>query len=223
MNKKSRSGWQIRDIAAFSVSMFATIGLLSYVLLYYFGIRPVREVNDYATKTVLPKLHLLFVVPEFELSYGLDIDFEKQTTTVQRLYVDTNAYSRGGLSEMVARAEDTLSTEFTGAIAVSDTQLAAIIDYVGGVGCNVDKRISSICGGASIGWSNLHGVAAIRLFEAERENEALCLTFAEELLEKWCKTLHNKRSFFRLLDLSDHNLSYTDYLPLVEHFEKFKD
>ena len=89
--------------------------------------------------------------------------------------------------------------------------------------CDVDKRISTICGGITLGYGNIAGVAAIRIYAEEKENELLCLNLTEEIVNKWCLILSEKRSFFRLLDISTNNLSYVDYLPLLEYFKRFKN
>lgn len=226
MNKKPYRRWRFWDIAAFSLSMLLTVVLLGGVMLGSFGeIFAKNEhsrVNDYAKTEAMPCLSYLFTVPQYNLTYELNIDFHKGTTAVKRLYVSTQSYNTGGLSGFEGSAEKELGTEYNGCLAVTETQLAAVIDYVGGVGCNVDKRISAICGGITTGWSNLAGISAIRIFEAERENAPLCLELAEELLQKWCGSLSNKRCFFRLLDLSNHNLSYADYLPISENFKIYK-
>ena len=224
MKKIGRKKWSIRDWVTFSVSRLVTITLFGGGMLYFFssafGIEPIRKVGDTADRKLLPSRQYLFCQPEWGICYELSIDFQKVETGVKRLYIDTSSYQRGGLSELVKTSE-TQGRSYYGCIAVTDTQMAAIIDYVGGVSCNVDKRISEICGGITLGYGDISGIAAIRIFEDEKENELLCLTMAEELLNKWCLILGNKRSFFRILDLSSNNLSYADYLPDAGYFERF--
>ncbi len=224
MKKNHRKRWTLRDILVFSASTLSTLAIVGGCVLYFFsglfGIEPVKNANDTPDKTTLPKVSYLFCQPQMNVAYELIIDFHKTEAKARRLYLDTSYYEKGGLSELTKQAGK-LGGEYNGTIVVTDTQLAAVIDYVGGVSCNVDKRISTLCGGVSLGYSNLAGIAAIRLFEKETENSTLCLTFAEELLNKWCLVLHNKRSFFKLLDLSDNDLSYADYLPISEYFNRF--
>ncbi len=226
MKNFQRKRWQMRDILLFSVSLFTTVTVAGGGMLYFFsglfGIEPVRNVNDEAGKDTLPRLGYLLCLSDTDTCYELYVDFHKTEATVRRLYLDTSCLKKGGLSELTKEAEK-LGNKYNGTIVLSETQLAAVIDYVGGVSCNVDKRISSICGGITLGYGNIAGIAAIRIYEEERGNELLCLTMTEELLNKWCLIFSNKRSFFRLLDLSENNLSYADYLPHMEYFERFKN
>ncbi len=226
MKKIGRKWWRVRDFITFSVSLLATLSIFGGGMLYFFsgifGIEPIRNVGDTADRSLLPSRQYLFCQPEWGICYEFTLDFQRAETGVRRLYLDTSSYEKGGLSELTRTAEST-GTCYDGSLAVTDTQLASVIDYVGGVSCNVDKRISEICGGITLGYGNISGIAAIRIFENEQENELLCLTMAEELLNKWCLILDNKRSFFRLLDLSDNNLSYADYLPEAEHFQRFQN
>lgn len=210
----------------FLLSLFSTVAIFGGGMLYFFsglfGIEPIKNTNETTPRDTLPRVGYLLCVPDYELCYELYIDFHRVEASVSRLYIDASHFEKGGLSGILQEAKS-LGFQYDGALAVTDTQLAAIIDYVGGVSCDVDKRISAICGGITLGYGNISGVAAIKLYEAEAGNEMLCLTMTEELLNKWCLILSNKRSFFRLLDLSVNNLSYADYLPIAEYFEKFKE
>lgn len=225
MKKILRKRWQIRDVCLFSLSLVTTLAIFGGGILYFFsgffGIEPIRKVNDEVKSDTLPKLTYLVCLADTNTCYELQVDFHKTEAVARRLYLDTESFQKGGLSEFVKTAEK-LGGEYNGAFALTETQLAAVIDYVGGVSCNVDKRISAICGGITLGYGNIAGISAIRIYAEEKENELLCLSMTEELLNKWCLILSNKRSFFRLLDLSENNLSYADYLPIAEYFDRFK-
>ena len=226
MKKKARKRWHIRDILLFSASLLTTLALFGGCMLYFFsglfGIEPIKNTGDSVARDLLPRHQYLVCLSDADVCYEVYIDFHRAEAGVRRLYLDTSHFESGGLSRLTKEAER-IGSKYDGALTFTETQLAAVIDYVGGVGLNVDKRISAICGGLTLGYGNVSGIAAIRIFADEKENELLCLTMAEEILNKWCLILSEKRSFFRLLDLSDNNLSYAGYLPISEYFLRFKE
>ena len=122
---------------------------------------------------------------------------------------------------MKARAEKNGKT-YTYAVAVTETQFAALMDYVGGVSRDIDERLSVICGGISQGYHNLAGIATIRLYEKESENEELCLGIVEEIFSKWCDRLHDEQVFYKLLTICENDFNYPDYIKLQSNFEKLQ-
>jgi len=225
MKKSVRKRWCIRDVVLFFASFTTTLVLFGGGMLYFFsglfGIEPVKNTGDSVAKELLPRRQYLVYLTDAKVCYEAYLDFHRAEAGVRRLYIDPSHYEKGGLSSLNKEAER-LGNKYDGTLAFTETQLAAVIDYVGGVSCDVDKRISTICGGITVGYGNIAGIAAIRLFAEEGENELLCLTMAKELLGKWSLILSEKRSFFRLLDLSDNNLSYAQYLPVSQHFLRFR-
>ena len=226
MMKSSRKKWSFRDILLFFASFLTTVVVLGGGMLYFFsglfGIEPIKNVGDSVAKELLPRRQYLICLTDTDVCYEVYIDFHREEAGVRRLYIDVSHFGSGGLSKLTKEAEKT-GSKYDGALAFTETQLAAAIDYVGGVALNVDKRISAICGGITLGYGSVSGIAAIKIFEDEKENELLCLTLTEEILNKWCLILQDKRSFFRLLDISVNNLSYANYLPIQEYFSRFRE
>lgn len=226
MNKSVRKRWHIGDVLLFFASLITTLTVFGGGMLYFFsglfGIEPIKNTGESVAKDLLPRRQYLICLSDVGVCYEVYIDFHREETGVRRLYLDTTHFETGGLSELTKEAER-LGSKYDGTLVFTETQLAAAIDYVGGVYCDVDKRISEICGGITLGSGNIVGIAAIKIFAEEQGNELLCLTMTKELLGKWCLILSERRSFFRLLDLSDNNLSFADYLPDSEYFSRFKD
>ncbi len=226
MKKSVRKRWYVGDVLLFFASLLTTLTVFGGAMLYFFsghfGIEPVKNTGDSVAKNLLPRRQYLVCLSDSGVCYELDIDFHRVEMGVRRLYLDAEPLKTGGLSGLTKEAER-LGSKYDGTLVFTETQLAAVIDYVGGVHCDVDKRISEICGGITLGSGNIAGIAAIRIFAEEQENELLCLTMTKELLGKWCLILSERRSFFRLLDLSDNNLSFADYLPDSEYFSRFKE
>lgn len=160
---------------------------------------------------------LLFLETDNNLTYEIVFDFDLKKLTVKRLQFDNSIYHSVGLSGTVAKATAEHGN-FTSSMAVSETQAAAIIDYVGGYPCNVGEHISSLCKGISLGYQSVSGISVIEIFKSEQSNVALCLDIIETTTLSWCEILGEPRHFFKLLNISNSDLSYTDYLPLADKF-----
>lgn len=225
MKKKCCKKWGARGVALFFTALFLTMFFgAGGVLLWHsewFGVAPLVPAAEPARLTE-PKYEVLFCETDHNVSYVLTLDFETKSHRVRRLYFDNSIYKKSGLSGMNKEAQK-LGTNFHAALAVTETQLAALIDYSGGVHCTVDETLSKILDGVSVGEQELCGVAAIKLFSSERQYEPLCLQLVEEVFLKWCGILDNRRCFFKLLELSDNDLSYAGYLPLQGEFKAIKE
>ena len=156
--------------------------------------------------------NILFCDVDNNVAYEFELDLEMKEYDVRRVFIDVGVYNERGLSGVLEEAENTLDRSFSFCLVASETQHAALLDYVGSVSRDIDRRLSEICGGISEGYHNLTGIAAINLYKYESENRELCLGISEEIFIKWCKELGDEASFFKLLDLTDNNISYTDFV-----------
>lgn len=199
--------------------MLLTIIIFSCVLIWYATALPSRQ--PVAAKPADSRVNVLVCFIDFDAVYALNIT-DGSCTAVKKLYCDCSAYSSGGLSGMKSAAESFCSEKFDQALCVTETQLAAIIDYAGGVLVKADSALSEICG-IKIGTQTLAGITAVQIFEYEPSYRTLCLDIVTQTAENWCRLLWNKRSFFKLLDLSESTLSYAKYLPYSEKFKKYAD
>lgn len=209
----------IKNALTFSLSLILTVGIIGGVIIY---LLPTSDKSTAVTtkETGLARdVKILLCEVENDINYGLTISFEKKQVKVKRLYFKNTPNTSGGIPAIIKSARESFG-ECEKALIITTTQLAALIDYVGGVPIDVDSSLGSICGIDS-GYQQVAGVAAIKIFEVEKHNTALCLNIIEDLCLSWCKILSNKRDFFKLLDLTNNNISYTDYLPLQNNFKKF--
>lgn len=225
MKKKSRGKWGLRGMALFFAALFGTVLVGSGgVLLWHsewFGVEPLLPAVN-PPQLTKPKYEVLFCEIDHNASYVLTLDFETGSHRVRKLYFNNDIYKKTGLSGMKNEAQK-LGTDFHATLAVTETQLAALIDYVGGVHCTVNETLSEKLDDISTGEQVLCGISAIKLFAAEKQNEPLCLQLIEEMFLKWCAVLDNRRCFFKLLELSVNDLSYADYLPLEGEFKQFSE
>ncbi len=201
----------------FFTSMLLTVFILGSGLLFAFT----DSVSYSEEANILPQqsanMRLLFCETDNNLSYEINIDFDLELLTVKRLEFDNSVYQSKGLSGTLAAARG-LTGGFFGILIATETQAAALVDYVGGYPCLVGKHISTICGDIGTGYQTLAGVAVTKIFKNEKNNRELCLNIAKTTTENWCKILGEPRNFFKLLSLTTNNLSYTDYLPLADKF-----
>ena len=211
----------IKNTLTFSLSLILTVGIIGGVIIYFFPTSD-KTTNVATTKHETARdIKILLCEVENDINYGITVSFEKGDIKVSRLYFKDSPYKWGGVTAMLKSARESFG-ECEKAACITTTQLAALIDYVGGVGIDIVSNLSRICG-IDTGYQQVTGVAAIKIFEVEKHNTALCLKIIEDLSRSWCKILSDKRDFFKLLELSDNNISYTDYLPIQSNFEKFKD
>lgn len=212
------------NIFAFFISLCLTlcisaggIYLFRYEIDHLLGTDMVGSISE----DTLAPTNILFCDIDNNVSYQLTLDFEKGERQVKRLYFDNSVYFDSGLSTLKEEAER-LGTQFDFAMAVTETQHAAIIDYVGGVELIVDKSISSMCSGLSVGNQTVPGLSAAQIFQYEQNEEVLCLGIVEDVFNKWSIILKEKASFFKLLNLSENDFSYTDYIEMQDKFDKFR-
>lgn len=222
--KKERKVLTVREIVLFFCSLFLTVISLSVGAVYLgadrVGVDSSPEAGNLPADSE-PLITVLFCDIDNNVSYELTLDFETGERKTERLYFDNSVYYSSGFSGMKARAEENGKT-YTYAAAVTETQFAALMDYVGGVSRDIDERLSVICGGISQGYHNLAGIAAIRLYEKESENEELCLGIVEEIFSKWCDRLYDEQAFFKLLGLCENDFNYPDYIKLQDNFKKLQ-
>lgn len=213
MHKKKK----VIGVLMFFTSMFLTIVIFGggVLMLFCDSIEAGEEVN------IAPKnadnVRILFCETDNNLSYEINLDFYKNRLTVKRLEFDNAIYHRKGLSGTLASAEN-ITGKFSGAICVTETQAAALVDYSGGYPCDVGEHISSLCGDIGTGYRTLAGINVINVFKNEKNNRELALEIVETVALNWCKILSEPRNYFKLLDLTTNNLSYTNYLPVSENF-----
>ncbi len=214
--KKSIKLFGIRDMVLFFISLFLSVALLSFGFFYLLlgENRSESELAGAEPETETQSKTILFCDIDNNVSYEFELDVEQELYDVKRLYIDNSIYDSQGLSGLKAFAESEYKQQFNFIIAVTETQHAAIMDYVGGVARDIDERLSVICGGISTGYHNLSGIAAMNIYEKESENAELCLSITEEIFIKWCKGISDEAVFFKFLNLSDNNISYTDYVKL---------
>lgn len=155
-------------------------------------------------------------------SYTVTVDFKNAKAEVSRLYIDNSVYSYSGKSGLLKEARKKCP-EIGHILALSETQFCAAVDYLGGYPVYVTPHISELCGGISQGNQKIVGVSLINIFKQEKNNRELALNAATWLCNGWCKRLSDKRTFFRLIDLSDCDISYTDYYPYIDKFKVFVD
>ena len=201
------------SLAVFSCGIY----LFRYEIDYLLGVEPVGEI----LKTPEAPTNILFCEIDNNVSYKLTLDFEEGESSVEKLYFDNDIYHIAGLSAVKKDAE-VLGYQFDYAMVVTETQHAAIIDYVGGTQLQVDKKISEMCSGLSVGLQNVHGIAAAGIFKYEENEEVLCLSIIEDIFKKWTLILDEKPSFFKLLNLCENDFSYTEYIKQQYYFNKFQ-
>lgn len=206
-----------KNALIFTLSMLMTLVIAAFAAAWLATDLPEEQ---YAAAPVSSSeaVRVLLCAYESKASYAITVK-NGAVEGVKRLYFDSAAYLNGGLSAAKETAQTVCGEMYDEAIAVTDTQLAAIIDYVGGIDVNVDTALSKICT-VEKGEQVLTGIAAIRIFTQEQSYRALCLQIIEETANRWCEKLWNSRAFFRLIDLSDCTLSYARYLPYARYFEK---
>ena len=206
-----------KSIFLFFTSMLLTVFILGSGLLFAFtDSMPYDEEVNIFPKQNSPT-RLLFCEIDNNLSYEINIDFELSLLTVKRLEFDNSVYESRGLSGTLAAAR-AITGGFSGILIATETQAAALIDYVGGYPCLVGEHISSLCGDIGTGYKTLTGVAVSKIFKNEQNNRELCLDIAKTTTENWCKILSEPRNYFKLLSLTTNNLSYTNYLPIADKF-----
>ena len=215
MYKKKKS----HSILLFFTSMFLTIFIFGggVLLLFCDSIEP-EAVNIAPTEN--QNIRLLFCETDNNLSYEINLDFDKNILNVKRLEFDNSIYHQKGLSGAQKRAES-ITGNFSGAIFVTETQAASLVDYSGGYPCDVGEHVSSLCGDIGLGYRTLAGINVISIFKSEKNNRELCLEIVEAVTLNWCKILDEPRNYFKLLDLTTNNLSYTNYLPISQNFTAF--
>lgn len=215
MYKKKKS----HSILLFFTSMFLTVFIFGggVLLLFCDSIEP-DEANVPPTEP--SSARILFCETDNNLSYEINLDFYKSRLTVKRLEFDSSIYHQKGLSGALRQAES-INGKFTGAIFVTETQAASLVDYSGGYPCDVGEHISTLCGDIGTGFRTLGGINVISIFKSEKSNRELCLEIVETIALNWCKILEEPRNYFKLLDLTTNNLSYTNYLPVSENFTEF--
>ncbi len=206
-----------KNALIFTLSMLMTLIIAAFAAAWFATDLP-EEQYTAAPVSSGETVRVLFCAYESEVSYGITLK-NGAVEGVKRLYFDSAAYLNGGLSAAKETAQKVCGEMYDEALAVTDTQLAAIIDYVGGVKINVDTALSKICT-VEKGEQVLTGIAAIRIFAQEPSYRALCLQTVEDIASLWCEKLWNSRAFFRLIDLSDCTLSYARYLPYAQYFDK---
>ena len=218
MHKKKKAN----SILLFFTSMFLTIFIFGggVLLLFCDSIEPGEEVDITPKET--ETVRLLFCETDNNLSYEINLDFYKNRLSVKRLEFDNSIYHQKGLSGTLKEAEK-ISGSFTGAIFTTETQTAALVDYSGGYPCDVGEHISTLCGDIGTGYRTLVGINVIRILKSEKNNRELCLEIVETIAINWCKILDEPRNYFKLLDLTTNNLSYTNYLPISEKFASVSD
>ena len=209
----------IKSALTFSLSLILTVGVIGGVIIYFFPTSDKSTTVTTSTPEKARDIKILLTEVENDINYGITVSFTNKSVKVTRLYFKNSPYKSGGIPAILKTARESFG-ECEKAICVTNTQLAALIDYVGGVLVDVDTHLSSICG-IDTGYQSVAGVAATKIFEVEKHNTALCLKMVENLCSSWCKLLNNKRDFFKLLELSNNNISYTDYLPIQSNFKIF--
>ncbi len=212
--KKSKKLFGMRDFALFLCSFFISLGLISAGILYFSHKTNSNETALAGIEAQTDKgvKNILFCDVDNNVSYEFELDFEEVRYDVKRVYIDNEIYKRQGLSGLKSYAETFLQRGVLYIIVATETQHAALIDYVGGVSRDIDERLSVICNGISVGYHNLSGIAAINLYGEEASNNEMCLSITEEVFIKWCRELNDEATFFKLLDLTDNNISYVDFV-----------
>ena len=208
---------KVKSILLFFTSMFLTVFIFGggLLLLICDSIEP-DEAVDISPKES-DSIRLLFCETDNNLSYEINLDFYKKRLTVKRLEFDNAIYHRKGLSGTLANARS-ITGDFSSVICVTETQAAALVDYSGGYPCDVGEHISSLCGDIGTGYRTLAGINVISIFKNEKNNRELALEIVETVALNWCKILSEPRNYFKLLDLTTNNLSYTNYLPVSKIF-----
>lgn len=209
----------IKNAFMFSLSLILTVIILGGAAIYFYPSN--NATTPASTERTAPKKDIKILLCDIEdnINWGITISFEEKKVSVLRLYFKENPYKTGGIPDMLKSARESFG-ECKKALCVTQTQLAAIIDYVGGVSIDVDSNISSICG-IDAGYQVITGVCAIKILAYEKHNTALFLNIIEDVAGEWCKIINNKRNFFKLLNLTNNNISYTDYLPIQNDFNVF--
>lgn len=215
MYKKEKS----HGILLFFTSMFLTIFIFGggILLLFCDSIEP-DAANVAPEESNIARI--LFCETDNNLSYEINLDFYRNRLTVKRLEFDNSIYQQKGLSGALRQAE-AINGKFTGAVFATETQAASLVDYSGGYPCEVGEHISTLCGDIGTGFRTLAGINVISIFKSEKNNRELCLEIVETITLNWCKILEEPRNYFKLLDLTTNNLSYTNYLPVSESFAEF--
>jgi len=213
--KKRQKLLYLKDIILFFTSMFLTIILLSLAAVYFFSYDTL-EAGEAANEGIVTdsKKTVLFCDIDNNVSYEFTLDFAYDTYRVKRLYFDNSVYNVSGFSGMKMGASEFSDGDYNFAIAVTETQHAALIDYVGGVAMDIDEKLSSVCGGISTGYHDISGITAIKIYQKESENEEVCLAITEEVFVKWCGMMGDENSFYKLLRLCENDFSYTDFIEL---------
>lgn len=208
------------SVILFVLSLFLTLIIAFFVFLLTY------KPNNTAVGTDAPYAYapatVLFCDTDNNNAYILCLNFNNGEITVERLYIDVSVYRYGGKSELLKNAQK-LKPDVTRVIAVTETQLCALIDYFGGYPTYVSEHLSQVCGGISKGQQNIVGVSAINIFKKEKHNRLMALNIVEWLSNKWCCGMREKYVFFKLLNLSDTDISYTDYYKRADMFKNFVD
>lgn len=207
------------------VVLFVLSLILTFIaagLLFLFTYRP----DDIAAGTPVADTEndvtILFCDTDNNNCYTFCLDFNKGEVRTKKLYMDTDFYAYGGKSELLARAKE-LNGKISRVIAVTETQLCALIDYLGGYPVFVTEHLAKVCGGISEGKQRIVGISAVNIYRYENNNRETALKLSEWLAYGWCGALSDKYAFFKLLKLCDTDISYTDYYPFATFFEKFVD
>ncbi len=212
-----------KNAVIFTLSMLLTLVAAAIAAIFCFTTLPEEQLEAAAAPAEKQTEVILACDTDNNVSYAVTINFNNSSATVKRLFYDNSEYKINGLSGMKKAAEKQCNERFDEAVAFTETQLAAFIDYCGGVEVEINNALSDLCQ-VDEGKQKLGGITAVKIFENEHSYRELCLFIVENTAYKWCSLLGNKRSFFKLIDISDSTLSYARYLPYQQLFkDKFYD
>lgn len=205
---------KIRNVFFFLTSLILTLAVGTVAISYLVPQKSATAVV--ATYKPDKNVRILFSDIDGGANYEIETDFIKKEVKTKSLNFDNGVYNKSGLSALIKEAGKNFQ-KFDKTIAVTSTRFAALIDKIGGTPLDVDTYHAEKYGTGN-GYGMLNGITAVKFFADEEENRVDCLRMMQNIASNWYKILKDKENFFALLNLSDSDLSYTDYLKVQKYF-----